>query len=129
MYLLDTHALVWWISNPGQIPKRTLRDLERNSGSLYFSSISSLEISLLYKKGRLKLPLSPRDYIEESMTSLNLQEIIPDRSILMDAAELPDIHNDPFDRIIIATALQKKIKLVTKDSVIPEYPGIRAVWS
>ena len=46
----------------------------------------------------------------------------------MAAVALPDIHNDPFDRILIAQALERNFRMVTKDSVIPKYPGVSVVW-
>lgn len=51
-----------------------------------------------------------------------------DSTIAMAAASLPDIHNDPFDRILAATALVKRLDLLSKDTVLPRYPGLRVIW-
>jgi PIN domain nuclease of toxin-antitoxin system len=48
--------------------------------------------------------------------------------VAMAAVALPDIHNDPFDRILIAEALERKCLVVTKDAVIPKYPRVSVVW-
>lgn len=57
-----------------------------------------------------------------------MQEPQRQREIVTAGVVLPDIHNDPFDRILIAEALHHKCRIVTEDEKIPLYPGVKAIW-
>lgn len=128
MLLLDTHAFVWLASDQGQFTGRGKAAIRESAGRLFVSSISSLEIALLAKRNRLQLPLPPERFVAETMRHHGINEIPVDSTIAMAAAALPDIHNDPFDRILAATALVQRLDLLSKDAVLPRYPGLRVIW-
>ena len=102
--------------------------IKKDRGSLFISVVTSWEIALLYKKGRLLLPLAPSEFVEKAMQRYGVQELPLRSEIAMAAVALPDIHNDPFDRILVAESLHNKCRLVTKDEKISLYPGVEAVW-
>ena len=89
--------------------------------------ISIWEIAIKARLGRLQLPENPDSYLAEQMVSNAIQSL----SITMQHAfrvyNLPDIHKDPFDRIIIAQALLEDMPILTKDDYIPRY-GVQTVW-
>ncbi len=126
--LLDTHAFIWFVSDRKKIPEDSINLIQENAGELYLSSITALEIALLVKRKRLKIPKNPGSYIEEAIQYHNLHEIPVDRKILLQSSALPEIHDDPFDRIIIATAKLHDLVLITKDTKIQAYPDITIVW-
>lgn len=128
MLLLDTHAFVWLASDEKQFTERGKATIRESADRLFMSSISSLEIALLVKRSRLHLPLSPEQFVAESLQQHGIEEIPVDTTIAMAAAALPDIHNDPFDRILAATAIVHRLVLLSKDTVLPRYPGVRVVW-
>ena len=128
MLLLDTHALVWLASDQKQLTALGKARIREAAGSLFMSAISSLEIALLVKRERLELPLPPERFIAESLRHHGITEIPIDTTIAVAAAGLPDIHNDPFDRIIAATAIANRLELLSKDKVLPQYPGLTVVW-
>lgn len=128
MLLLDTHAFVWLASDQDQFTKRGKAAIRESAGRLFVSSISSLEIALLVKRNRLQLPLPPERFIAETLRHHGINEIPVDSTIAMAAATLPDIHNDPFDRILAATALVQRLDLLSKDAVLPRYPGLSVIW-
>jgi PIN domain nuclease of toxin-antitoxin system len=128
MLLLDTHALIWLASDQGQLTARGKAAIREAAGRLFMSAISSLEIALLVKRNRLDLPLPAEQFVAESVRQHGINEIPVDSSIAMTAARLPDIHNDPFDRILAATALVHRLELLSKDTVLPRYPGLTVVW-
>jgi PIN domain nuclease of toxin-antitoxin system len=94
------------------------------ASSLYYSSISAWEIARLQKEGKVVIPVD----IEESLADLTalygLSAIPPTDDIMLRAANLPDFHNYPADRIIIATALISGMPIVTGDSKFSQY-GVR----
>jgi|694.fasta_scaffold57239_2 PIN domain nuclease of toxin-antitoxin system len=128
MLLLDTHALVWLASDQTQLTDLGKTLIQRASGRLFLSAISSLEIALLVKRNRLELPLPPQQFVADSIRQHGITEIPVDSTIAMAAAALPDIHSDPFDRILAATALLHGLQLLSKDSVLRQYPGVTVVW-
>ena len=92
------------------------------------SAISSMEIALLVKRGRLQLPLPTERFVVESLRHHGITEIPVDSTIAMAASVLPEIHNDPFDRILAATAIVHRLDLLSKDTVLPRYPGLSVIW-
>ncbi len=128
MILLDTHALVWMASDPDQLSHSAREAIHKFKGSLWISAVSAWEVALLHKRGRLLLPVSPEIFMQRAASRHGLHELPVTTGLAMAAVALPDIHNDPFDRILIAQALESSCRMVTKDSVIPKYPGVSVVW-
>lgn len=128
MLLLDTHALVWLASDQEQLSGRGKALIRDSAGRLFMSAISSLEIAILVKRSRLQLPLPPERFVVECLRHHGITEIPVDSTVAMAAAALPDIHNDPFDRIIAATAIVHRLELLSKDAVLPRYPGLHVAW-
>lgn len=128
MILLDTHTLVWLASDPEKLSKPAADTLQKFQSSLLISVISVWEIALLHKRGRLLLPVAPDLFISKALARHGIHELPLTRACTLAAVALPDLHNDPVDRILIAEALERKCRIVTKDAVIPTYPGVSAVW-
>ncbi len=128
MTLLDTHAFVWLASDQNALSPAALGAIKKDRESLFISVVTCWEIALLHKKGRLLLPLPPNDFVEKAALHHGVQDLPLTREIAMDAVALPEIHNDPFDRILVAEALHHRCRLVTKDETILRYPDVRAVW-
>jgi len=66
--------------------------------------------------------------IGKALARHGIQELSKTPGCTLAAIALPDIHNDPFDRILVAEALERRCRIITKDSIIPTYPGISVVW-
>lgn len=129
MLLLDTHAFVWLASDPAQLSPAAREAIRQEAARLFLSSISALEIGLLIKRGRLVLPLTPSEFIERALAHHGVREVPVDHEIALASTALPDLHNDPFDRILVATAQSRDLRLVSKDTQLARYPGTRLVWS
>jgi len=128
MTLLDTHTFVWLASNQKELSAKAAAAIKKDLDSLFISVVTSWEIALLHKKGRLHLALPPTQFVERAIRHHGVQELPLTREISMASVSLPDIHNDPFDRILVAEALKHRCRLVTKDAKIPLYPGVVTVW-
>jgi PIN domain nuclease of toxin-antitoxin system len=126
--LLDTHAFVWLASDQSKLPEAA-KEAIASSDAVYLSSATPWEIGLLVKRGRLELPLHTSEYVSSAMEQHITDEIPIDRHLAIRATELPEIHNDPFDRVLVATAIGHDLVLVTRDEVIPTYPEVRTLWS
>jgi len=128
MLLLDTHVLIWLGMDNSALSAVALKQLDRYASRLYFSSISILEIGQLHVKRRVQFGVDPEEMVSKVILHYNLEEIPVDREIAWASTQLKDIHADPFDRILIATAKLYGMKLVTKDRIIPTYPGVKTIW-
>lgn len=132
MILLDTHALIWWISDIYKIPpkaRQVIRQEEKNS-QIGISSISIWEICMLVKKGRLKLSID-LDLWLEKVESLPVLTFIPVDNYIAKTSVSLDSDNlkDPADRIITATALQSGLTLVTGDQKIRRSGLVKTLWN
>ncbi|EFK11536.1 toxin-antitoxin system, toxin component, PIN family [delta proteobacterium NaphS2] len=128
MILLDTHAVVWLASDQDKLTEKGKGLIRSNAGRLYLSVVSAWEISILHKRNRLKLPMEPEAYVDRLIEQHGLNEVPLERKVVQLSVRLPDIHNDPFDRILIALCKEKGWVLLSKDKVIPKYSGIQVVW-
>lgn len=128
MLLLDTHVIVWLASAQKNLSLRVKQAIRQNAEELFISSISALEIAILVKRNRLRLPVGAGEFVERALKQHGIHEIPVDRQIAIASASLPDIHNDPFDRIILATALLNGMSILSKDRVIPQYRDMKVIW-
>ncbi|MCW1886284.1 type II toxin-antitoxin system VapC family toxin [Luteolibacter flavescens] len=125
--LLDTCALLALAA--GSLPRAAREALEAG-GDACISPVVVWEIAIKVKTGKLQLPTDPLAWAEALATrhSLNLDRHVPDISVFCAAADLPLIHRDPFDRVVVATALQRGFTILTSDRIIPTYPGVKVIW-
>lgn len=131
MIVLDTHILIWWVNSPQKLSKKAKKaiDEEKSKNGILISSISTLEIYLLIRKGKLELTNYPDAWLER-IESLPYVHFVPmDNQIAVSSVKLPDFtHKDPADRIIIATALNIGAQLVTSDKKILDYSKVQTIW-
>ncbi len=97
-------------STPEKIPEEILTVLQDSSNALFLSAASSWDISIKYRLGKLPLPEPPARFIADRLIEHTTR-----------VAELPDFHSDPFDRLLIAQAMIKKMALVTADEKLLPY--------
>ena len=128
MLLLDTHTFIWLASNPELLPGRVLDLIEKDLEGLFISSITAVEIGLLSKAGKINTYGSAEKFISKNLEQFGIHEIPVDIVIGLASTKLDQIHRDPFDRILIATAQKHKMTILTKDKIIPTYPNVKAVW-
>lgn len=119
-YLLDTCALLWLGMGGGPLGGEARRRISVAS-TLHYSSISAWEIARLQKEGKIFLPNSPEGFLADMEEQYGVASIPPTDDIMLRAAKLPDIHKDPADRIIIATALAHEFPIVTGDTKFALY--------
>ena len=129
--LLDTHAWIWWVAGLADLPTGVRRqvDLAFRDARLWISSISAWEVALLVARGRLVLRYPVRDWIARSEALDGLRFLPVDNAIAVRSVELPGLHPDPADRIIVASAERLGASLVTKDERLRAYPAVPTLWA
>jgi PIN domain nuclease of toxin-antitoxin system len=132
MVVIDTHILVWWVSDNKSLSKtaaKTIKDSLASGSEVIISSISVWEIAMLIKKNRLVLSMDITSWLD-SVSQIEGVRFIPvDNAIGILATQLPgDFHSDPADRIIVATAGKLAAPLITADKKIINYPQVKTIW-
>lgn len=118
MILLDTHILIWAILNSPELGYKTkilIKEHEQNN-TLLVSAFSFWEIELLIQKERINLPISAT-VMRNRFLSQGIKEVPVDGKVGILSCQL-DLHGDPADRIIVASAIQQGATLVTADKKI-----------
>ncbi len=122
--LLDTHIFLWFISRDSQLAI-AVRDAIRNPRNEVFLSVVSLwEIIIKHQIGKLPLPQAPDIYVPAQRARHQIASLSIDEASIIQVANLPLLHRDPFDRLLIGQALEHSLTLVTVDPVIQAYPAI-----
>jgi PIN domain nuclease of toxin-antitoxin system len=125
--LLDTHALLWWLSDDPALPRAPRKFLAETKNTLIVSAASAWEVAIKVRLG--KLPTAS-DLVADfsgliEREGFELPAISPEHGIR--AGLLPDPHRDPFDRMLIAQAQAENIPIVSNEASFDSY-GVRRYW-
>ena len=119
-YLLDTNILVYLLCSVHELSPSAKRVLE-SERYLFVSMVSLWEIAIKQSLGKLAIALSVLEIV--SVCRDRRIDILPlDARSIERIKTLPDIHRDPFDRLLVAQALEGNLAIVTRDRMIPQYP-------
>ena len=126
--LLDTHVWIWSQEDPERIGEQARQELLRNDRSVFVSTISTLEIARLAAIGLIELK-GPLDlWVRDSLEALQATTIEISHRVAMGAYQLPgDFHKDPADRLIVATAREHELMLMSADHRILTYPSVESL--
>lgn len=126
-YLLDTCTFLWWSLNPELLSDRILNIISDQTNKIYVSSASCWEIVIKYNINRLEIPTSPDTFIIDEIqeNSFSVLPITPPH--VFELLDLADIHNDPFDRILIAQSKNERLSFLTNDKIIQRY-RVDTIW-
>ena len=109
--MLDTHVLLWWLSDDGNLSKKAYSTIKDSSNLIFISAATAWEISIKKSLGKLKAP----DNLEEILEANNFQTLSITILHALLAGQLPFHHEDPFDRLLIAQSQIEDLTLVTRD--------------
>ena len=122
-FLLDTHILIWAAISPHKISPELASLLSDPSNHLYFSSASIWEISIKESLGKSDFKVSSKK-LNDGLIENGYKEIKVSALHTMEVIKLPFIHRDPFDRILVATAIWENMPLLTNDSTLSPYHSL-----
>ncbi len=117
--LLDTHIYLWAITNDIKLSK-TAKDLMQDASEIYISSASIWEIAIKTKLGKLKLDIE-MDELTNCIIDSGFKELPITMKHATQISQLPDLHRDPFDRMLIAQAITEPLRLLTADQQLKGY--------
>jgi PIN domain nuclease of toxin-antitoxin system len=125
--LLDTHTFIWWASEPDKLSRKVLTACENPNNTLILSVVSAWEIEIKRQLGRLNLDMPLEDLIDTQQQSNDLQIMTIALKHILALKNLPAIHNDPFDRLLIAQSNVEGLTLATMDKTISAY-SVSILW-
>ena len=125
--LLDTSALLWWLGEPARFERSLLAELKDEESEVFFSQVSLLEIQIKVGLAKLRLDF-PVERLPALATRSGLTALPLSNEAIFTLPKLPEVHRDPFDRLLICEAIQLGVPLVSPDSMIHRYP-VRVLWN
>lgn len=126
-YLIDTCAFLWWCLDPKRIPAATRERVEDGANEVLLSAASCWEIVIKHGLGRLELPTTPGAFVLDEVQANHFTTIAISPSHTFALEKLPEIHKDPFDRMLVAQAVCEQATLLTNDATIAKY-SVKTVW-
>jgi PIN domain nuclease of toxin-antitoxin system len=120
--LLDTQLVIWSGATPGVLSTAARELMGDPKNKLFFSSVSIWEIAIKQALARSGFNADAR-FSREQMLGIGYQELALTSEHALKIGELPMLHGDPFDRILLAQAMCEGLTLLTADSVVGKYPG------
>ena len=121
--LLDTHVLLWALIEIDRLDRSTRELLENRDTAVLFSAISILEIAIKFRLRRADFTVPPAEVVQ-SARQLGFDELPVHSDAAARVGELPLLHRDPFDRLLVAQAITEPATLVTADSRLEAYPAL-----
>lgn len=123
--LLDTHTLLWALTDESKLSERVRRLLP--NASPWLSVASLWEILIKAQIGKIPLPQPVGPFVLSQLKRNGVQILTVTSDHVLRIESLPDHHRDPFDRMLIAQSLEEKLPLVTADRVFARYP-VEVIW-
>lgn len=120
-YLVDTGVLIHSLISRPNLSDRALSLLADDSSELYLSSASSWEIAIKANTGKLVLPERPSQIVANAMRLMTLRSLDITHLHVLAIEDLPDVHGDPFDRMLVAQANTEQMVLLTADRIFEKY--------
>ncbi|AFY31451.1 type II toxin-antitoxin system VapC family toxin [Calothrix sp. PCC 7507] len=119
--VLDTHIWIWFVTQEFQLFPSHWREAIETADQVGISPVSCYEVALAQQRGRLELPYSVEQWFQEALEPTGITLFPLTAEIAYKAVSLSPVHKDPFDRLIIATAITYKAKLASIDGLFSKY--------
>jgi len=125
--LLDTCTFLWVLSGTPDVRGRVGEVIRAPDSDVYLSAASVWEIAIKHASGRLMLPRPPEQLIPVEREARAILPLAIDEESALHVSRLPNLHRDPFDRILVAQAIVHGLTILTPDPLVTQYPA-RTMW-
>ena len=125
--LLDTHAFLWWVLDSPDLSSTARRFIADGRNEIHLSAASAIEMAIKVAQGRLTLPEPLASYVPDRLASEGFRPLPVDLRHALRVADLPPIHRDPFDRILVAQSIVEAMPIITADRSIGRY-AVETIW-
>lgn len=120
-FLLDTCTFLWMAAGDGRLSETARECLKSGRNVVVLSAVSSWEMAIKYRLGRLSLPRPPEKFVPEAMRALGLEPAGVSHAHALRVSDLPVHHGDPFDRLLAAQSLIEGHTIVSPDEIFDAY--------
>lgn len=127
MIVLDTHAWIWWASEPARLGRRGRAAIDA-ADRIGVPAVCAFEVAAAVSRGRITLDRAPLEWIEQALALPHVELLPLSPPVAVKATQLGAFHGDPADRLIVATAVLAGATLVTKDQNIRAYGAVSSIW-
>jgi PIN domain nuclease of toxin-antitoxin system len=127
MYLLDTHIFIWFLEGNENLSASVREIIESENNQIFVSVASIWELAIKQSIGKITL-LFPIEEMIENAHENQIDFIDVNIPIALKIRDLPDFHHDPFDRIIISTAIINDLTLISRDKIFNQY-NVKMIFS
>ena len=125
--LLDTHAFLWWVGASPKLSRRAKAAVAKATNQCLVSVASGWEIAIKVSLGQLRIDAALDRFLPEQLALNGFQPLAIDFKHTARVARLPFQHRDPFDRLLVAQAIEEELTVVTADAVFAQY-GVKRLW-
>lgn len=125
--LLDTHAFLWWVGASPKLSRRAKAAVAKATNQCLVSVASGWEIAIKVSRGQLRIDAALDRFLPEQLALNGFQPLAIDFKHTARVARLPFHHRDPFDRLLVAQAIEEELTVVTADAVFAQY-GVKRLW-
>ena len=125
--LLDTHTFLWLVTDNPKLSAQAKAIFLDPGNELLVSAVAGFEVAVKYSLGKLDLAEPPRDFMKNRLRNNALDEFPVHLRHTYRLSHLPSHHRDPFDRLLVAQALEEDIPLLSSDTALDAY-GVERVW-
>jgi PIN domain nuclease of toxin-antitoxin system len=125
--LLDSNVLLWSIFNRALLTPLVLESLVDERNELFVSRASLWELSIKVAKGKLAMPGSSIRYLFDQIDHTGIAIVPIEDAHILRTESLPHHHGDPFDRLLIAQAMEEDLTILSSDNEIPLY-AVKVIW-
>ncbi len=127
--LLDTHVWLWRLLDPGRVSTAAEQAIADRENELFLSPISTWEALILARTGRISLRPSPSEWVLDALRRSALLAALVDHGIAMRSETLEGFASeDPADRFLVATALERDLTIVTADGAMHDFEPVATFW-
>ncbi len=126
--LVDGHVLVWTLLGDARVSKKARSVLSSQEHELFFSLASLWELSIKIRLGKLRTLTSSIAYLHDELGTYRITVLPVTYQDILALEHLESHHRDPFDRILIAQAVNNNLKLLTDDAYIKLYTNVTTIW-
>ena len=126
-YLLDTHVFLWGLAKPILLSSAARSVMDDRRHELLWSTVSTAELAVKLSIGKLKLPTPLARFLESRLRQQDLVVLPLQQAHAVELAELPLLHRDPFDRLLVAQARIEGVPIITADRLIAKY-DVEVCW-
>jgi PIN domain nuclease of toxin-antitoxin system len=125
--LLDTHTFLWWNTDDSQLSPTARDFIIDGRNELYFSAACAWEIAIKAGRGKLVLPEPPEKYVATRLALHRIHALPIQLSHALRVYELPELHRDPFDRLLVVQSQMEGLPILTADENIQRY-DVDTIW-